>query len=55
MNSMALLGMSGVEVDQTERERLLETIASEGRAAAGSHMEGATLAFDMTANVARAH
>lgn len=52
MNAMALIGMSGVELEENERERLLDVIAEEGVRATRPFSDGATLLCEMRSNIA---
>jgi SAM-dependent methyltransferase len=52
MNAMALVGMSGAQLGDAERERLLASIVEESAEAVRSYTDGATLAFEMCTNVA---
>lgn len=54
MNAMALVGMSGAQVQEQERDRLLETIAAESMEAIKPYLEGATLVCEMRSNIALA-
>ncbi len=54
MNSMALLGMSGVRVGDDERERLLEAIVTESLDATRSFFDDDTLICEMRSNLATA-
>ena len=52
MNAMALVGMSGVELGDEERQRVLEAIVEESVAAVRSFMDGAAGVWDMRSNLA---
>lgn len=52
MNAMALVGMSGARLEEGERERVLEAIATESMAAIRSYLEGATLVCELRSNIA---
>jgi hypothetical protein len=49
---MALVGMSGARLEERERERVLEAIATESMAAIRSYLEGATLVCELVSNIA---
>jgi ubiquinone/menaquinone biosynthesis C-methylase UbiE len=55
MNAMALIGMSGVELEEAERDRLLNVIATEGMRAMRPFSDGASLLCEMRSNIAVAH
>jgi ubiquinone/menaquinone biosynthesis C-methylase UbiE len=52
MNAMALIGMSGVKLEEKERERLLDVVAEEGVRAARAFSDGASLECEMRSNIA---
>ncbi|HEX6999145.1 MAG TPA: methyltransferase domain-containing protein [Gammaproteobacteria bacterium] len=52
MNAMALVGMSGVELREDERERVLEAIVEESAEAARPFVDGAEAVWDMRTNFA---
>ncbi len=52
MNAMALVGMSGAQVQEQERDRLLESIAEESMDAMRPYLEGATLVCELRSNIA---
>jgi ubiquinone/menaquinone biosynthesis C-methylase UbiE len=56
MNAMALVGMSaaGKTMDDQERKRLAETIASESAPVLSSYSDGSGFAFELSANLATA-
>jgi ubiquinone/menaquinone biosynthesis C-methylase UbiE len=54
MNAMALLGMSGAQIGDEERERLLELVVAESLEATRRFFDGESLACEMRANVAAA-
>lgn len=52
MNAMALVGMSGVALEEPERERLLEAITAESMDAMRPFLEGAAIVCELRSNVA---
>lgn len=52
MNAMALVGMSGAQLEEHERERVLEAICAESMEAIRSYLEGATLVCELRSNIA---
>jgi hypothetical protein len=52
MNAMALIGMSGIALQDQERERLLEVVHTQSMDAMRPFLEGATLVCEMRSNIA---
>jgi ubiquinone/menaquinone biosynthesis C-methylase UbiE len=54
MNAMAIVGMSGKQLGEAERERLVAAIAEDGARAAAPWIEDGRLVFELATNVATA-
>lgn len=54
MNAMALVGMSKAQLQEQERDRVLETIVVESMDAMKPYLEGATLVCEFCSNIAAA-
>jgi ubiquinone/menaquinone biosynthesis C-methylase UbiE len=52
MNAMALIGMSGAQLEGDERDRLLDVVAAESMPAMQPFSEGATIVCEMHSNIA---